>query len=48
MTVSIPTRYMHSSRLIIHKEDYLQTIILLSEFLKKITSEETRSFKIGQ
>ncbi len=48
MTVSIPTRYMHSSRLIIHKEDYLQTILLLSEFLKKITSEEIRSFKIGQ
>ncbi|MCG6528840.1 M28 family peptidase, partial [Vibrio parahaemolyticus] len=48
MTVSIPTRYMGGGGGGGGGGDYLQTIILLSEFLKKITSEETRSFKIGQ
>lgn len=34
ITLSIPTRYMHSSGLIIHKRDYLQTVKLIAEFCK--------------
>lgn len=36
MTISIPTRYMHSPRLIIHKKDYIDTVKLLVEFIKRI------------
>lgn len=36
MTLSIPTRYMHSPRLLIHKKDYEQTIHLLTEFCRRI------------
>lgn len=39
MTVSIPTRYMHSSCLVVHKKDYQQTICLLVEWLKQANSE---------
>lgn len=40
MTLSIPTRYMHSHRLVIHKKDYMDTIRLLSEFCASISKEE--------
>ncbi|RDY27114.1 M42 family peptidase [Romboutsia weinsteinii] len=36
MTLSIPTRYMHSNRLIIHKKDYVQTVKVISEFCKRV------------
>lgn len=32
MTIAIPTRYMHSHRLIVHKQDIMQTIALLTKF----------------
>lgn len=34
MTLSIPTRYMHSPRLIIHRKDYVQTVKVIAEFCK--------------
>ncbi len=39
MTLSIPTRYMHSPTLLIHRKDYSQTITLLSEFCSKLDNE---------
>ncbi len=36
MTLSIPTRYMHSPRLIIHRKDYWQTVLLISEFVRRV------------
>ncbi|WP_430607859.1 hypothetical protein IGI92_000482 [Enterococcus sp. DIV2379] len=45
MTLSIPTRYMHSSRLVIHKEDYRQTIHLLCAFLSVLSASDIREFK---
>ena len=36
MTLSIPTRYMHSNRLIIHRKDYVQTVKAIAEFCKRI------------
>lgn len=36
MTLSIPTRYMHSPRLLIHRKDYEQTIQLLTELCRRI------------
>lgn len=45
MTVSIPTRYMHSSRLIIHKKDYEQTIQLLTAFCQQLTKEDLQQFR---
>lgn len=45
MTLSIPTRYMHSSRLIVHLEDYRQTIRLLTNFICSLTYEDLSQFK---
>ena len=45
MTLSIPTRYMHSPRLVIHQEDYRQTITLLTEFVRQLTAADIASFK---
>ncbi len=35
MTISMPTRYMHSPRLMVHKRDYEQTIKLITEFCRR-------------
>ncbi|QZY55804.1 M42 family metallopeptidase [Crassaminicella profunda] len=35
MVLSIPTRYMHSPRLIIHRKDYIQTVKTIVEFCKR-------------
>lgn len=45
MTLSIPTRYMHSPRLIIHQEDYRQTITLLTEFVRNLKMTDITAFK---
>ncbi|MDR0922427.1 MAG: M42 family metallopeptidase [Lactobacillales bacterium] len=45
MTLSLPTRYMHSSRLLVHQEDYKQTIHLLTEFCRSLTWEDVDLFK---
>ncbi|MGL5752979.1 MAG: M42 family metallopeptidase [Paraclostridium sp.] len=39
MTLSIPTRYMHSNRLLIHKKDYIQTVKAITEFCKRIDNK---------
>lgn len=36
MTLSIPTRYMHSPRLVIHRKDYVQTVKVITEFCKSL------------
>ena len=36
MTLSIPTRYMHSHRLIVHRKDYWQTVQLMAEFARRL------------
>ncbi|MGL4451029.1 MAG: M42 family metallopeptidase [Sarcina sp.] len=36
LTVSIPTRYMHSHRLVIHKHDYMCAVKLITEFCRTI------------
>lgn len=45
MTLSLPTRYMHSPRLIIHKEDYIQTIKLVTEFCRRLNWEKLNQLK---
>ncbi|MBO0451484.1 M42 family metallopeptidase [Candidatus Enterococcus murrayae] len=45
MTLSIPTRYMHSPRLIIHKEDYIQTIKLVTEFCRRLNWDRLNQMK---
>lgn len=45
MTISIPTRYMHSPRLLIHKEDYIQTIKLVTEFCRRLNWEKVKQLK---
>lgn len=45
MTLSLPTRYMHSSRLLIHRKDYYQTVQLLTEFCRTLNREKLDTIK---
>ena len=36
MTLSIPTRYMHSHRLMIHRKDYVQTVEAIAELCRRL------------
>ncbi|WP_159722975.1 M42 family metallopeptidase [Enterococcus sp. CSURQ0835] len=45
MTISIPTRYMHSPRLLIHRKDYEQTIQLVTEFCRRVDWEQLNQLK---
>ncbi|MDE6195419.1 MAG: M42 family metallopeptidase [Erysipelotrichaceae bacterium] len=45
MTLSIPTRYMHSHRLIIHRKDYWQTVQLMAEFARRLTPQLLQKLK---
>jgi len=36
MTISIPARYIHSHRGLIHRKDYCDTVTLLTEFAKRL------------
>ncbi|MEG2789204.1 MAG: M42 family metallopeptidase [Romboutsia sp.] len=40
ISIGIPTRYIHSHASIIHKDDYDNTVKLISEFIKKLNSAE--------
>ena len=47
MTLSIPTRYMHSHRLIVHRKDYWQTVLLMSEFARRLDRNMLSKLKEG-
>ncbi|MBN2849773.1 MAG: peptidase M28, partial [Erysipelotrichaceae bacterium] len=36
LTLSIPSRYIHSHRAMIHRKDYCDTVTLLTEFCKRV------------
>lgn len=39
MTLSIPSRYIHAHRSLIHRKDYADTVTLLVEFIKRCNNE---------
>lgn len=39
VTVSIPSRYIHAHRAIIHRKDYADTVTLITEFCKRADSD---------
>ena len=43
ISIGIPTRYIHSHASIIHKDDYDNTVKLISEFIKRLNSEELKN-----
>lgn len=45
MTLSIPTRYMHSHSLLIHRKDYVQTVKAIAEFCKRVNLEILNDIK---
>lgn len=45
ITLSIPTRYMHSSNVIVHKNDYIQTTKLITEFCKRLNFDLLEKIK---
>ena len=47
MTLSIPTRYMHSHRLIIHRKDYVQTVEAIAEFCRRVTWDKIKEMNQG-
>ena len=40
ISIGIPTRYIHSHASIIHKDDYDNTVKLMSEFIKRLNNDE--------
>ncbi|WP_416327605.1 M42 family metallopeptidase [[Eubacterium] hominis] len=42
MTLSIPTRYMHSHRLLIHRKDYVQTVEAIAEFCRRVNWDKIK------
>jgi endoglucanase len=46
MTLSIPTRYMHSPRLLIHQRDYIETVEVLAEFCKRLDKDLLERLRI--
>ncbi len=45
MTLSVPSRYMHSHRTMIHEDDYDATVKLLTEFCRTVTKEMLEEIK---
>lgn len=45
LTLSIPTRYMHSHRLIVHRRDYWETVQLMAEFARRLDWELLKKLK---
>ena len=45
MTLSIPTRYMHSHSLLIHRKDYVQTVKAIAEFCRRVNLEILNDIK---
>lgn len=43
MSIGIPTRYIHSHASIIHKDDYDNTVKLVTEFIKRLNRKEYES-----
>ncbi|MDY0277732.1 MAG: M42 family metallopeptidase [Acholeplasma sp.] len=43
LSICIPTRYMHSHTSIIHYEDYLNTIKLMTEVIKRLNKDTVKS-----
>lgn len=46
LTVSIPSRYIHSHRALIHRKDYLDTITLLTEFCKRLDEKKLEKIRL--
>ena len=42
ISIGIPTRYIHSHASIIHKDDYDNTVKLISEFIKRLNNDELK------
>lgn len=45
MTISIPSRYIHAHRALIHRKDYADTVKLLVEFCKRVDWDLVRKFQ---
>lgn len=45
LTLSIPSRYIHSHRAMIHRKDYCDTVTLLSEFCRRVDWEVIETLK---
>ncbi|TRY22757.1 peptidase M28, partial [Geobacillus sp. LEMMJ02] len=42
LTISIPTRYIHSHAALLHRDDYEQTVKLLVEVIRRLDEEKVK------
>lgn len=47
MTLSIPTRYMHSHRLMVHRKDYVQTVEAIAELCRRLDWNKYKELENG-
>ena len=48
MTLSVPSRYMHSHHTIIHEDDYDATVKLITEFVKRLNKAKIEEIKLDK
>ena len=47
VTLSIPSRYIHSHRALIHRKDVVDTITLIVEFAKRLDRNVLESLRVS-
>ncbi len=47
LSITIPTRYLHTAASIIHREDYENTVKLLVAVIKKLDQDQVNAIKLG-
>lgn len=47
LAITVATRYLHSHTSVIHEDDYLNTVKLMTEVIKRLDSETVQKIKFG-
>ncbi|TFI72159.1 M42 family metallopeptidase [Carnobacterium divergens] len=47
LAITVATRYLHSHTSVIHEDDYLNTVKLMTEVIKRLDSETVKKIKFG-
>ncbi len=47
LTISIPSRYIHSHRALIHRKDYVDTVTLITEFVRRLDDSVMESLRVA-
>jgi len=47
LAITVATRYLHSHTSVIHEDDYLNTVTLMTEVIKRLDSKTIEKIKFG-